>query len=466
MKLQFLGANRQVTGSRHCLEAGGAKILVDCGMFQERPYQDRNWEPCPVPARQLDAVLLTHAHLDHCGLLPRLVCEGFRGPVFTTAASADLVDLILRDSAKIQAEDVEFKKKRHRKEGRKPKHPVVPLYTIDDVERAVRRLEPVLYQQPTRINDNLSATFYDAGHILGSSLVELEVHENGTTRRIVFSGDLGQWDKPIIRDPTLLESAEFVVMESTYGAGDHQVNHGIEAELAGLINETVAAGGNLVIPTFAVERAQNLMFHISRLVRAEQIPPVPIFLDSPMAVDVTDVFERHPECFDRETWEMISSGHSPLRFPGLKLVSTTEESRKINDLKPPAIIMATSGMCTAGRIKHHLSHNIHRAQSTILFVGYQVPGTLGRQILDGNPQVRIHGRLWQVRARIAQIHGFSGHADRSGLLRWLGAFRNPPRHLFLTHGEEQVSLQFAATVRDGLGWQVTVPEYRREVDLG
>ena len=465
MKLQFLGANRQVTGSRHCLDAGGAKILVDCGMFQERPYLDRNWECCPVPARLLDAVVLTHAHLDHCGLLPKLVAEGFRGPIFATAATADLVDIILRDSAKIQAEDAEFKKKRHRKEGRKPKHPEIPLYTMDDVERTVRRLEPVRYQQPTRITDGLSVTFHDAGHILGSSLVELDVRENGTTRRIVFSGDLGQWNKPIIRDPTTLETADFIVMESTYGAGDHKVNHGVEAELAELINDTISAGGNLVIPTFAVERAQELMFHISRLIHAERIPPVPIFLDSPMAVDVTSVFERHPECFDEETWDMISSGHSPLRFPGLKLVSSTEESRKINDLKHPAIIMATAGMCTAGRIKHHLSHNIHRPQSTILFVGFQVPGTLGRQILDGNPQVRIHGRMWQVRARIAQIHGFSAHADRCGLLRWLGAFRSPPRRLFLTHGEEQVSLKLAAEIRHALAWEVSVPEYREQVDL-
>ncbi|NUQ60897.1 MAG: MBL fold metallo-hydrolase [Pirellulales bacterium] len=465
MKLQFLGANRQVTGSRHCVEAGGTRILVDCGMFQERPYLDRNWEPCPVPAGKIDAVILTHAHLDHCGLLPKLVREGFRGRVFTTAASADLVDLILRDSAQIQAEDAAFKQKRHRKEGREPKHPVVPLYTIEDVQRAVRHLDTVRYGEPTGITDTVSATFHDAGHILGSSIVELAVTENGKTERLVFSGDLGQWNKPIIQDPTLLESADYLVMESTYGNRDHPVNHGIESELAEVINATASAGGNVVVPTFAVERAQELMFYISRLVSERRIPAIPIFLDSPMAVDVTAVFERHRECFDEETWALISSGKSPLRFPGLKLVSTTEESRKINDLRFPAIIMATSGMCTAGRIKHHLAHNIQRPESTLLFVGFQVPGTLGRQILDGDPQVRIHGRMWKVRAKVAQIHGFSGHADRSGLLRWLGGFRTPPRRLLLTHGEEQVSLDLAARVRQSLGSEVSVPEYLEQVAL-
>lgn len=465
MHLQFLGANRQVTGSRHFLDTGDAKILVDCGMFQERPYLDRNWQPCPIPAGKIGAVILTHAHLDHCGLLPKLVREGFRGPVFSTSASADLADLILRDSAEIQAEDVAFKKKRHRKEGRKPNHPVVPLYAMEDVERAVRRFELVRYGKPVRISDSVSATFHDAGHILGSSIVELVVNRDGRARRIVFTGDLGQWNKPILQDPTLLDSADFIVMESTYGDRDHHVNHGIESELAELISTTISAGGNVVIPTFAVERAQELMFHISRLVSAHRIPPVPVFLDSPMAVDVTAVFERHHECFDEETWSMIASNRSPLRFPGLSLVSSSEESRQINDLKQPAIIMATSGMCTAGRIKHHLVHNIQRPESTILFVGFQVPGTLGRQILDGNPQVRIHGRMWRVRAKVAQIHGFSGHADRLALLRWLAGFRIPPRRLFLTHGEEQVSLKLAAQVRESLDWQVSVPEYLQQADL-
>jgi metallo-beta-lactamase family protein len=326
-------------------------------------------------------------------------------------------------------------------------------------------LEPVSYGEPVQVNDRVSVTFHDAGHILGSALVDLSVGENGQARRILFSGDLGQTDKPIVADPTFFTEADYIVMESTYGDRDHRQNNGIEKQLADAINTTVRAGGNVVIPTFAVERAQELMFYISRLVRKEQIPSVPIYLDSPMAVDVNRVFEQHAECFDEETRAMIASGQSPLRFPGLRLVESTEQSKAINDQREPSIIMATSGMCTAGRIKHHLCHNIQRAESTILFVGFQVPGTLGRQILDGAREVRIHGRMWLVRARVAQIEGFSGHADRAGLLRWLDHFQKPPRRLFLTHGEEQVALGLAEQIRKAKQWDVAVPQYQEKVAL-
>ncbi|OHB83779.1 MAG: MBL fold hydrolase [Planctomycetes bacterium RBG_16_64_12] len=466
MKLQFLGATRQVTGSKYYLEAGGAKILIDCGMFQEREYRDRNWEPSPVPARRVDALLLTHAHLDHCGLTPRLVKEGFGGPIFATAASADLVDVILRDSAEIQMEDAAYKKRRHQKEGRSGRHPEVPLYTTADVERALPLVKIVRYGQEIKIDGEVRVTFHDAGHILGSAVVEITVGRGEQLRRLLFSGDLGQWDRPILRDPTLFHEADFVVMESTYGDRDHDRRESIESQLGRVIRETVGRGGNVVIPAFAVERAQELMFYISRLVRAEEIPNVPVFLDSPMAIDVTDVFLRHRECFDEETWQMISSGEPPLRFPGLSMVRSVEGSKAINKLRDPAIIMAGSGMCNAGRIKHHLRQNITRPESTILFVGYQVRGTLGRQILEGNPEVRIHGRPWPVRAQVEEIHGFSGHADRTALLRWLASFQTPPRRLFLTHGEEEGALSLADRVRSQMGWQVDVPEYQQEVDLG
>lgn len=465
MKLRFLGATRQVTGSRYYLEANGSRILIDCGMFQEHDYLDRNWEPCPVSPKKIDAILLTHAHLDHCGLLPRLHHEGYRGPIFATAPSVDLAELILLDSAQIQAEDAAFKQKRHRKEGRRGKHPELALYDTQDVQRTMSLFESVPYLEQVKIHDGVSATFYDAGHILGSAVVEVMVHENGQEQRILFSGDLGQRDMPILCDPTVFQQADFVVMESTYGDHDHQRDESIQTQLATVINETIQAGGNVVIPTFAVERAQELMFHLSRLIDNKRIPQVPIFLDSPMAVHVTRVFEHHAGYFDEETRHLIRSGHSPLRFPGLKLVSSVEESRAINDLTEPAIIMASSGMCTAGRIKHHLRHNIKRPESTILFVGFQVRGTLGRQLLDGNAEVRIHGLWWPVRARIAQIQGFSGHADRSALLRWLGNLRMPPRQLFITHGEEPVSLDLAEHVRDTMGWPVTVPKYLQAVDL-
>ncbi len=469
MQLQFLGANRQVTGSRYCLKAGGATILIDCGMFQERKYLDRNWEPSPLPPKKIDAAVLTHAHLDHCGLLPRLVGEGFKGPVFATAATADLAELILEDSAGIQAEDIAYKKRRHRKEGRKAKHPEVTLFTPKDVRRTLSRFQRVAYQQPVRINDRVSAVFHDAGHILGSAMVELKVRENGDTRRLVFSGDIGQWDKPIIRNPSVFTQADFVVMESTYGNRNHD-DHGedrgdVPSQLARIISHTIKGGGNVVIPTFAIERAQELIYHIGRLLDAGRIPDVPVFLNSPMAIDATEVFRRHRECFDEDAWRLISSGSFPLRFPKLTMTHSVDESKAIGRLREPAVIMATSGMCTAGRIKHHLRNNITRPESTILFVGYQARGTLGRQILDGNPEVRIHGRSWRVKARIEQIHGVSGHADRAGLLRWLGSLKSPPQQVFLTHGDEDQSLALADHVRDQMHWPVTVPEYQQKVEL-
>jgi len=466
VRLQFLGASRQVTGSRYLLDAGGMKTLVDCGMFQEREHLERNWEPSPVPPQQLDTVVLTHAHIDHCGLLPRLVHEGFRGRVYATGASADLVELVLRDSAQIQEEDAAFKQKRHRREGRRGKYPEIPLYTTHDVQRALPHLEKVPYGKPLALGDRVRLTFHDAGHILGSANVEFQIANGDGPRRILFSGDVGQWGKPIVRDPTLFAEADYVVMESTYGDRDHDAREDVETQLGRIVRETIAAGGNLVVPTFAIERAQEMMYHLSRLLEAGQIPRVPVFLDSPMAADATAIFERHRECYDEEARQLIDSGRQPLRFPGLKMCRSVEESKTINYLRQPAIIMAPSGMCTAGRIKHHLVHNVTCEECTVLFTGYQVRGTLGRQILEGNPRVRIHGRFWPVRARIAELHGLSGHADRTALLRWLGSFRAPPRRLFLTHGELQASQALADHVREAMGWQVSIPEYQEVAELG
>ena len=465
MKLQFLGAARQVTGSQYYVEADGARILVDCGMYQERKYLERNWEPSPLRPKKIDALLLTHAHLDHCGLAPKLVGEGFRGPIVATAASADLVELVLRDSAKIQAEDAAYKKRRHKREGRKGKYPVKPLYTTKEVARTLPLLKPVPYEQPVQIADGAVAVFHDAGHILGSAMIELSVQSGGRTRRLIFSGDIGQWGKPIVRDPTALAEADLIVMESTYGNRDHEQPGDVESQLTRVIRQTVEQGGNVVIPIFAIERAQELVYHLSRLLSAGQIPELPVFLDSPMAADVTAIFRRHRECFDLEAWQLIASGDSPLGFPGLKMTRSVDESKAINDHPGSAIIMSTSGMCTAGRIKFHLRRNIVRPESTILFVGYQAHGTLGRQILDGNPEVRIHGRPHQVKARVEQIHGFSGHADRTALMRWLGYFQSPPERLFLTHGDEDQALSLAEHVREELGWEVDVPEYRQAVEL-
>jgi metallo-beta-lactamase family protein len=465
MRLQFLGAARQVTGSQYYVEADGARLLVDCGMYQERAYLARNWDPSPLRLRDLDAVLLTHAHVDHCGLAPKLVQEGYRGPIIATAASVDLVEIVLRDAAEIQAEDAAFKEKRHRKEGRRGKYPVKPLYTINDVDRTLALLEGVAYDQPVKLNDRVGAVFHDAGHILGSAIIEVRVTDHGQPRRIIFTGDLGQWDKPIVRDPTVFDEADYIVMESTYGDRDHENHDSVESQLEQVVTETVAAGGKVVIPIFAIERAQELIYYLGRLLRAGRIPEVPVFLDSPMAADVNEVFRRHRECFDVEAEEVIASGESLLKFPSLRVVRGVAESKEINDLRGPAVVMATSGMCTAGRIKHHLARLVGDPASTILFVGYQSVGTLGRQILDGNPEVRIHGLSRLVRARVAQIQGISGHADRAGLMKWLRHFRRPPRRLFVTHGEQQSSLDFADLVRRELGWSVAVPQYRESVVL-
>lgn len=393
------------------------------------------------------------------------MAEGYRGPVLATAPTVELAELVLRDSAHIQAEDVEYKKKRHGKEGRKGRYPERPLYTLGDVERTVPLFRPVRYGTPMRINDHVEAIFHDAGHILGSAMIDVQVQMNGEKRRLVFSGDIGQVDKPFVCDPTNFAQADYVVMESTYGDRSHE-NHGrVENQIADGINRAAHAGGKVVIPIFAVERAQELLYYLSRLVHAKRIPSMPVYLDSPMAADVNEIFRRHRECFDPEMRGRIESGKLPLSFPGMTTVRSVEQSKAINRPKGPAVIMATNGMCTAGRIKHHLSQYIDRPECTILFVGYQARGTLGRQLLEGAHEVRLHGRMRVVRAQVEQVQGFSGHADREALMAWLGHIKFPPRQLFVCHGEADASQAFAQQVRDELGWSVCVPAYQDVVEL-
>jgi metallo-beta-lactamase family protein len=459
MKITFLGAARQVTGSCHFLEAGGMKVLIDCGLYQERPFLERNWDPFPVPPEELDLLLLTHAHLDHSGLIPKIVREGFSGTILTTEATADLLSIALLDSARIQEEDAAFKQKRHKKEGRPGSHPEVPLYTVEDVQRAMPLVEEIPYETDIPLSDGLTARFRDAGHILGSAMIELTGREDGGSTSVVFSGDIGQWDKPFVRDPSVFDRADYVVMESTYADRDHEDPKAVDEILRETIVEAAQAGGNIVIPTFAIERAQDLMFYLSRLVRAKAIPPLPIYLDSPMAREVTEAFRRHPTDLDEDARALFKAGTSPFDFPGLVIVRTIEESKAINSVRGSAIIMAGSGMCTGGRIKHHLRWNISRPESTILFVGYQARETLGRQILEKQAQVRILGQLFPVRARVAKINGFSAHADRKALGRWLDAFQAPPRRLFVNHGDAEVALRFAERVRRERGWAAEAPEY-------
>lgn len=465
IKLTFLGAAQNVTGSRYLVEVNNAKLLVDCGLYQERELRGRNWAPFPVPPQTLDAVLLTHAHLDHCGLLPKLAREGFHHPIYCTAATAEIAEIVLLDSANLQQEDAEFKRKRHEREGRRGHYPEVPLYTVDDARACFPLFSPVGYGETIEIGEGIEVTFHDAGHILGSSMLRLRIRQNGQERIIIFSGDVGMPGKPMLRDPTLFEEADYVLVESTYGDRLHEPLEYVAGALAEVVNTTVKKGGNLAIPSFALERSQDVLYYLNKLLMEDLIPHLRVFVDSPMAVSVTEVFAHHLELFDEEMLELLRQGQSPFDFPGLNLARTAEESKAINSTTGTAIIIAGSGMCTGGRIKHHLVTNISRAASTILFVGYQATGTLGRQIVDGAKEVRILGQYYPVKARVLQINGFSAHADRDGLMNWLSSLRRPPRHLFITHGESSISRHFASFVRDKTGWQVSVPEYSDEVVL-
>ena len=457
MNIQFVGAARQVTGSCYFLEGGGCRFLVDCGLHQERDFLDRNWDPFPFEPGSLDAVFLTHVHLDHSGLLPRLVREGFRGPIYATEASGELLPIVLEDSAHIQVEDAEFKQKRHQRQGRKGPHPEIPLYTVEDAAGVAPRVRTVAYETPVRVEDGVTVVFHDAGHILGSAMIEVITRRNGSERRIVFSGDIGQWGKPIVCDPTVFKLADDIIMESTYGDRDHEDIGRIPDLLAEAVTKTVRGGGNVLIPTFAVERAQDLLYYLSRLSAEKRIPRVMAFLDSPMAVDITEVFEKNRADMEPELQAEFQAGRRPFRFPGLELVRTPEESKAINTIRGSVLIMAGSGMCNGGRIKHHLTLNISRPECSIIFVGYQARGTLGREILEGRSPVRIHGEPYPVRAAISRIEGFSAHADRKSLLRWLGGFEKAPRHLFLVHGEPEVSESLGQTIRDQWSWPVSVP---------
>lgn len=464
-KLKFLGAAQNVTGSRYLVEANGKRLLIDCGLYQEREFRSRNWEPFPVPPDSIDAVLLTHAHLDHCGYLPKLVKEGFNGEIICTDATADIAKMVLLDSAHIQVEDAKYKAKRHKKEGRKGPYPEVPLYNTEDAEATLPYFAPIELEKPIHLGDGIEAIFHEAGHILGSSNIELRIKQNGVVRKILFSGDIGRWDTPILEDPTLFKEADYILMESTYGNRLHDDRSGIENLLADIINETDRRGGNIVIPSFAVERSQEVIYYLNNLVMANKIPHLLIFLDSPMAIKVTKIFNEHPELFDEEMQQLVQADDSPFNLPRLKMTSSVQESKAINHVRGTVIIIAGSGMCTGGRIKHHLATNISRPESTILFVGYQAKGTLGRRIVEGDPEVRILGRYFPVKARVEQMHGFSAHADKNELMRWLSGLEKPPKHLFVTHGESEVANEFAQMIREKKGWQVSVPSYQDEVEL-
>ena len=465
IKLHFLGAAQNVTGSRHLLQANGTRVLVDCGLYQERQFRARNWDPFPVAPKSIDAVLLTHAHLDHCGLLPKLVRAGFSGRIHCTAATAEIAKIILLDSAKIQEEDAEHKRKRHERQGRKGPYPDVPLYTIEDAEACFPLFSHVEYRKSVNLGDGVEATFYDAGHVLGSSIIRVKVRRDGQERIILFSGDIGRPDRPIVCDPTVFDYADYVLIESTYGDRVHQDTADVEKSIGDVINSTKKAGGNIIVPSFALERSQEVLYYINELRLANKIPKLKVFLDSPMASRITRVFQHHPELFDKEMTEFVKRRKSPFDLPGLQMAGTADESKAINSVNGTVIVIAGSGMCTGGRVKFHLINNISRPNNTIMFVGYQAVGTLGRSIVNGAKKVRILGEKRTIKARIVRIHGFSAHADRNELLDWLRELEAAPRGVFVVHGETKSARSFGNYVRKQTGWQVSVPDYQDQILL-
>lgn len=461
MKLTFLGASQTVTGSRYLLDADGQRLLIDCGLYQERDLKSRNWDPFPVPPASIDAVLLTHAHIDHCGYLPRLVHDGFKGPVFGTFPTGEIAKIVLMDSAKLQSEDAAFKRKRHEKEGRQTPHPEAALYSPDDVEACCSHFQSVSYRQTFSIGDAVRVTYFDAGHILGSASIRVEAGKSS----VLFSGDLGRWDRPILEDPEFCPPTRYVVMESTYGDRDHEQTNLIADNFADVIIDTHKRGGNLIIPAFAIERSQEVLYYLNQLILANRIPRIMVFVDSPMANSVTRVFEKHLDLMDADMQRLIRKNQSPFHFSSLNMTQTVDDSKAINNISGTVAIMAGAGMCTGGRIKHHLANNISKPSATVLFVGYQAVGTLGRIILDGVTPVRILGQSYPVRARITQLPGFSAHADRGELIKWLSRLQTPPRHVFVTHGEPSASQTFASALKEIRGFNTSVPAYNDTVTL-
>lgn len=437
MIIQFVGANHQVTGSAHYVESSGKRFLVDYGMEQGGIKYESKGLPCSEA--DIDFVLLTHSHVDHSGLLPLLYAHGFRGNIYTTMATRELTAIMLRDCAHIQMQEAEWKARKKKRSGN-TEVDADPLYTMEDAEGIIRNIIPVKYNELVELCEGISVRFTDVGHLLGSASIEIFLNENGNKRKIVFSGDIGNKNQPLIKDPGITESADYVVMESTYGDRLHEktkVNS--IADFAAIIESTLSKGGNLVIPSFAVGRTQELLYFIKQIKADKLVSDVsfPVYVDSPMAVDATEIFEKNvTECFDEEALRLVRRGGNPLTFPGLNLAITSEESKEINFNETPKVIISASGMCEAGRIRHHLKHNLWRPECTVLFVGYQAEGTLGRTIQNGVESVKLFGEDISVRARIEKLPGLSGHADRDGLVEWIEGFKDKPKQVFVVHGDD------------------------------
>lgn len=464
MKITFIGATHEVTGSCYYLEAAGKKFLVDCGMEQGPDYYEN--KDIPVPPGELDFVLLTHAHMDHSGNLPAIYAKGFKGPVYATEATCNLCDIMLRDSAHIQMFEAEW---RNRKAKRQGKPEFVPAYTMEDALGVIRNFVGCPYETGIILGEGLRLKFIDAGHLLGSSSIEVNICEAGVEKTIVFSGDIGNKNQPLIKDPAYFRKADYVVMESTYGDRSHGERPDYVRLLADVIQETFDRGGNVVIPSFAVGRTQEMLYFI-RQIKAEGLihghDNFKVFVDSPLANEATNIFGIHKyDCFDDEALELIRKGINPLSFPGLKISVTSEDSKAINFDDDCKVIISASGMCDAGRIKHHLKHNLWREDSTILFVGYQAVGTPGRALLEGTQEIKLFGEPVHVAAKICRMPGISGHADVNGLVDWIKAFEVKPQKVFVTHGEDTVTELFAARLRDEMNYDAYAPFSGTEFDL-
>ena len=460
MKIQFCGATTGVTGSCHLITAGDHKILLDCGQFQGGKAQDElNQEPFPFDAADVDYLVLSHAHIDHCGRIPLLVKRGFQGPIYCTDATADLLDIMLKDSAYIHEKEAEWHNRKNERAGRPE---VEPLYTVQDAEAALKLVKPVLYDQLVELDEGIRIVFNDAGHILGSAITELWVTEDGNVSKIVFSGDLGVMDRPILRNPTIIKKADYVIMETTYGNRLHPKNSMDVYKLMNIIRDTAKRGGNTIIPSFAVGRTQELIYELNRVIDNDSeyrkdFENLMVYVDSPMAKNATDAFKKNAQVFDDETKDYISHGDNPLDFKNLKFTKSSEESQWLNINHEPKVIISASGMCEAGRVRHHLKHNLWRPESTVLFVGYQAVGTTGRRILDGAKEIKLFAEDIAVNAEIAFLPGKSGHADKDGLIRWITAFREKPQMVFVNHGDDAAMKAYAACLADEYGFAVTAP---------
>ena len=474
MKVTFLGATKTVTGSNFLVEGAGRKFLVDCGLYQGSDKEElKNAEPFPFDVNEIDFMLLTHAHIDHSGRIPKLYKDGYRNPIYTTNATCDLCAIMLPDSGHIQETEAEWK---NRKRIRRGELPIDPIYDAETAAKCLELFKGEPYDQIIELDDNIHIRFNDAGHMLGSSTIEIWIKENGENKKIVFSGDIGNNDIPLLSEPTMIEDADFLVMESTYGNRKHIRNDNKAELFIDIVTDTLKKGGIVVIPSFAVGRTQEILYELNKIKdsnldtpefekKYEILMKTPVYVDSPLAISATEVFKENMNLFDEETQELIKRGDNPLEFNGLQFTKTVEESKALNESNESSIIISASGMCEVGRIKHHLKHTIWNPKNTILFVGYQAQGTLGRKIVDGAKTIKLFGEEIVVNARVEYIEGYSGHADQDGLLNFVYSFIKKPEHIFLVHGEEEGQKVLRDIIHETTDLPVTIPGYGETYDL-